>query len=174
MSLVSSGGPQSDPRRCDRTIFQQVSLSDCEIQKLSRHFSSHLESLEDGLVALMGHKATVSHGALPCFASVCEAESPYLTKAIDNILLVTQTSLKKGIIDQHAVAQQAVINADQAVMTCSSAELVKRIEEMTLLPRSWSAAKGVEGVARRARCLGGQKQGRPRVSPVLNSRGSSE
>ena len=51
-----------------------------------------------------------------------KAESPYLAKAIENILLITQ-SLKKGIIDQHAVAQQAVIKADQAVMTCSSSKM---------------------------------------------------
>ncbi|CAK9090127.1 Putative small nuclear ribonucleoprotein E, partial [Durusdinium trenchii] len=83
-------------------VMDQIHSALSGVSRSTRHFDRYLASLEDALVSLMRQKD----------------DSPYLSDAINNILHVANVTLKKGIIDQHAAAQQAVANADGEVLKC--------------------------------------------------------
>ncbi|CAE7223216.1 SmE, partial [Symbiodinium necroappetens] len=66
-----------------------------------RHFDSYLSSLATALISLSE-----------------KVRGPYLQSPLSEILKVIDKTLKPGILDQHAAAQQAITRADQTVMRC--------------------------------------------------------
>eukprot|EP00439_Symbiodinium_sp_Y106_P041972 s694_g5.t1 len=66
-----------------------------------RHFDSYLNSLATALISLSE-----------------KVRGPYLQSPLSEILKVIDKTLKPGILDQHAAAQQAITRADQSVVHC--------------------------------------------------------